>query len=203
MVNRHVRLSDLLERLGKESAINHTRELRKSELLEICDRLEIDVTDETKNELRGLIRQQGITHTEHKSDRSRFATRELLRLNRALTHQERLDAEDVSDDMYDTVNQWGGYVEVNGESYEVVEKGKGPFPKHAPSDRQTYEMYEVYYLGGKRRRLMILHGLDTDTCRYDNSVVFEEAHDYGPYKRWKKDEYVTELNYEAQHPDRS
>lgn len=36
-------------------------------------------------------------------------------------------------------------------------------------------------------------GLDTDECRYDNPVVLEEVHDYGPYKRWKKDEYVTDV----------
>lgn len=219
MVSRWRRHLDLLQVIGMEPSFNNhpdehssvkmrDRPLHKDEIQRVCKILGLD-TDGTVPDLRDRVRDEYFDDynygtwrnpKESKQGTSQFSTDELFRLIGVIKSVLRLDAAEV--DIWDDLPDWGGELHIvteDGEyDVEVVEKGRASW-KDSWGDTQRYDSYECYKLAGRyfedgrRHRLMVLRGLDTDECKYRSSVVLERQVDYGPYQRWKKQTYVQEV----------
>lgn len=143
----------------------------------------------TVGELRTWLRQH-LYGNSRKSPNSKFSDHELRKLRRAVEHSRYLEAENVGNSIWSDTNEKRSMLNINGFHYDVTHKQKGKWQDGW--GEPTYSSYEMYMLGD-RRRLMVLHDLNTDVCRYDHSIVLEEAKDYGPYERWRKESYVRQL----------
>lgn len=209
MVRRATRFFDLMDRLDYEhpddppgdrfGRVRWKKTVPKEAMVEIAEKLGVS-TDGTKPELRSRIMTEVLGREPNKSSNSKWSTSDLFRVIRALSEALRLDAGEV--DIWDDLPDWGGQLQIvteDGEyDVEVVEKGRASW-KDSWGDTQRYDSYECYKLAGRhfedgrRHRLMVLRGLDTDECKYRSSVVLERQVDYGPYQRWKKQTYVREV----------
>lgn len=208
MVRRATRFFDLMEKIDYDhpddppgdrfGRIRYEKSVPKDAMIQIAERLDIQ-SGGIKPELRDQIRQDILNRPSNKSPVTILSSNELFRVIRALNHNERLNAVDV--DIYDELPQWHGSLVISTEdhdelSVEVFSKGKGAWKWGEP---QRYSEYEQYMLAdrdfddGRRRRLMVLRDLNTDECRYNSDVVLERTVDYGPYKHWKRQSYVTEV----------
>lgn len=199
-MRRGVRLFDLLKRLDevdpdigyydvdsdRRDSLDH-RSVHKDEMIEILGIIgePTDWSDAKVPELRDEIRDI-INYKTRKSGSSQFASRELYNINRAIDSAQRLEAENIDIRWLSLI---GDTITVNGVNYTVDDA-------HVNQDAHPdalYESYDMIELSPDRWRIMVLYDLDTDECKYKSSVVLEKAHDYGPYKRWKKDSYVKSI----------
>jgi hypothetical protein len=174
---------------GNRFGLNHWHKtVPKEAMVEIAERLDVDKSG-NKPALRQRIRKAAIGHESQKSANSKLSTSDLFHISCAVTYSQYLDADDV--DIYDELPEWGGTLVVNGEEYDVTQKSRGMWQDSWEAEPR-YDAYEIYYLDSKRTRLVVIRGR-TDQCRYDHSVVLENAVGYGPCKQWLQDESVTEV----------
>lgn len=207
MVRRSTRFFDLMDRLDYDhpddppgdrfGRVRWKKTVPKEAMVEIAEKLGLE-TDGTKPELRHRIMTEVLGREPNKSSNSKWSTRDLFRVIRALTEALRLDASEVN--IYDDLPDWGGQLHIvteDGEyDVEVVEKGRGGWKWDDPQNYSEYEMYKLaarHFDDKRRHRLMVLRDLNYDQCRYRGSVVLEKQVDYGPYQRWKKQTYVQEV----------
>lgn len=174
------------------------RPMHKNELQELCDVLGLDA-DGTVPEMRDRIRDGYIPSSffgtyrypkDSKKGTSQFSTSELRRLTGEVLSVQRLDFEDVQ---FSYPIESGDTIVVNGTEYEVEIWSEGPKGGTKAHKELPLDHYVSFQFKNCRKRLMLIDGLDTDECQYDHSVVLERAFDWGPWKRWRKDSYVTEL----------
>lgn len=198
MVKTWVRLYELLETLDEApdgidpSSPTSTKKLgrdrlRKHELLKACKALDLGVdAGYTMPMMRRKLRESGKLSARYsdKSPNTALPQGEITNLNRAIRAKRRVKAEDYKE-FY--VKDHDALI-VNGEEYDVSGAEVGEV------DEAPYDQYHMILLEGDRKRVMILHGLDTDECWYDSDVVLESAGDYGPYKSWRKVDYVRQIN---------
>lgn len=219
MVSRWRRHLDLLQAIDMEPSFDkhpddhwstkmRDRPMHKDEIQQVCQILGLD-DDGTVPELRDRIRETIFEDKRYgtwrnpqdsKAGTSQFSTSELLGLIRAVNHELRLDFEDVWPEI-DDVFMEGDVVRIDGEEYVIDNFYDGPHDgtvaeKELPLD----EFVCVEFKGGenkhdRRYRLVMMNELDMDECKYNHSVVLEKARDFGPWKRWKKDSYVKEVEF--------
>lgn len=158
--------------------------LLKEHIEKICDLFELEFEDTpTKADMRQRIREDVINRGTRKHAETEFSSSELLAIRGAVRRLSNLDADDVEG----FEPEIGQEVQVDDEIYTVSDYEYGHVHDAAAYDRYLRVDF------GDRERLMILYGLDTSECKYTDPVILEYARDYGPYKRWKKDRYVEEL----------
>lgn len=180
---------DLLEKVGitpVDSYVDlHRDYLLKDEIIEICNVLNVDTGENvpTKADMRTVLRAEVINPFGERKPTTAFSTSEIRNLSRTIDHKQYLDPDDLSDIELERPME----VVVNGETYTIID-----YESESAHPEAAYDRYVCLYFGD-RKRLMILYGRDPNECHYHASVVLESARNYGPYKRWKKDQYVKEF----------
>ena len=213
MVSRSRRLLDLLQVIDLEPNFNKhpdevshatmaNRVLRKEEIQRVCEILDLDDFGRVP-ELRDRIREEYFSGFRYgtwrhpkdgKKGTSEFSTGELRKLNSLCRKAQRMTPREVPQIEY------GDILEIitcdDKFEVDVIDEERGTWRPHW--GEKAYDSYDLYELSCPRwdrnKRLMVLHDLNTDVCRYDNAVLIEKPRGYGPYKHWKKDEYVWDIS---------
>jgi len=195
MVNRAVRLRDLLDRLD----INHSvsphdgsgRALRKRELRGLYAALDLDgqptgTVPDIRSDIRAVV-----LETEQKAGTSRFSASELRRLGRAVkTSQEYLDAAAAMETL-DELPACGATVTVNGTKYIVTGTDV-----ETDAVSEAYDEYALVHLDDNYRLAIFYEGWNGDICRYRTSAALEVQRRDPPYQEWRKEAYISSLSVE-------
>lgn len=209
MVERWRRLLDLLQTIDMEPTfdkhpdehrgVRMSRErLYKGELLEACLMLDLDVDAEnTMAQMRRELREH-LELNESKSMHSILSNREMFKVGRAINEYRTMEAHEIvaethpgQDPTEDRIHfGWDQRIEINGEEY-TVQRTKWTDDVHEDAG---YEAFSSVMLDDDRTRMVLFFGWDPDNCRYRHSAALEERRGYEPYKRWKKVDYIKDID---------